>query len=104
MMSRESTTLKVTSQKRIKVYAKILSLFGSFIIFIILAYKEDSVNLKGYFCWSLLDNFEWNAGYTERFGLYYVDFEDEKRQRTPKTSAQVYKTIVKNNAVVYKSL
>ncbi|KAF2319498.1 hypothetical protein GH714_016459 [Hevea brasiliensis] len=43
---------------------------------------EYNVNLKGYFAWSYLDNFEWNIGYTSRFGLYYVDYNDDlKRSR-----------------------
>ncbi|KAF2319503.1 hypothetical protein GH714_016549 [Hevea brasiliensis] len=44
--------------------------------------REYNVNLKGYFAWSYLDNFEWNIGYTSRFGLYYVDYNDDlKRSR-----------------------
>ncbi|KAF2319500.1 hypothetical protein GH714_016479 [Hevea brasiliensis] len=48
--------------------------------------KEYNVNLKGYFAWSYLDNFEWNIGYTSRFGLYYVDYNDDLK-RYPKNSA-----------------
>ncbi|KAF2319480.1 hypothetical protein GH714_016227 [Hevea brasiliensis] len=47
---------------------------------------EYNVNLKGYFAWSYLDNFEWNIGYTSRFGLYYVDYNDDLK-RSPKNSA-----------------
>jgi beta-glucosidase len=54
--------------------------------------------LKGYFLWSLMDNFEWADGYTKRFGIHYVDFATQKR--TPKLSAQWYKELIRRNALV----
>lgn len=53
--------------------------------------------MKGYFVWSLMDNFEWVDGYSNRFGLNYVDYETQ--QRTPKLSAAFYKQFVAQNAV-----
>jgi beta-glucosidase len=49
----------------------------------------DGVDLRGYFLWSLLDNFEWSWGYTRRFGVIHVDFETQ--ERTPKASARWYR-------------
>ncbi len=54
--------------------------------------------LKGYFLWSLMDNFEWADGYTKRFGIHYVDFATQKR--TPKLSAVWYKEVIKQNRIV----
>jgi beta-glucosidase len=54
--------------------------------------------LRGYFLWSLLDNFEWKYGYQKRFGLYYVDFKTQKR--TPKLSAKYYQELIRRNAMV----
>ncbi|CAI9087592.1 OLC1v1021699C1 [Oldenlandia corymbosa var. corymbosa] len=48
--------------------------------------KRKGVNVKGYFVWSLLDNFEWNNGFHARFGLIYVDYKNNS-QRHPKLSA-----------------
>ena len=49
------------------------------------------VNVKGYFIWSLMDVFSWSNGYEKRYGLFYVDFETQKRY--PKKSAYWYKKI-----------
>jgi beta-glucosidase len=40
---------------------------------------DQGVDVRGYFVWSLLDNFEWAAGYTKRFGIYYVDYQTQAR-------------------------
>jgi beta-glucosidase len=52
--------------------------------------------VKGYFAWSLLDNFEWGNGYTVRFGIHFVDYSDDgRRQRYPKSSAHWFKDFLK---------
>ena len=57
----------------------------------------DGVPVKGYFLWSLMDNFEWADGYTNRFGLHYVDYASQKR--TPKLSAAFYREVISQNSV-----
>lgn len=49
-------------------------------------------DVRGYFVWSLLDNFEWGSGYSQRFGLVYVDFATQRR--TPKASARWYSELI----------
>jgi beta-glucosidase len=58
----------------------------------------EGIPVRGYFLWSLMDNFEWADGYSNRFGLHYVDYETQKR--TPKLSASFYKAVIARNAVV----
>ena len=57
----------------------------------------EGVPLRGYFVWSLMDNFEWAFGYTKRFGLVYADYATQ--QRTPKASARWYSRVIAENAV-----
>ena len=54
--------------------------------------RAEGVPLVGYFVWSLLDNFEWDSGYRERFGLTYVDYATQRR--VPKTSFGWYKGVI----------
>ena len=56
----------------------------------------EGVPVRGYFLWSLLDNFEWDSGYAKRFGLVHVDFATQKR--TPKLSASFYREVIARNA------
>ena len=56
------------------------------------------VNLRGYFAWSLLDNFEWAEGFRQRFGLVHVDFASQRR--TPKASARFYSEVVQSNGAI----
>jgi beta-glucosidase len=58
---------------------------------------DGGVPVKGYFQWSLMDNFEWVDGFCKRFGLVYVDFKAQKR--TPKVSASFFRDTATRNAV-----
>ena len=58
---------------------------------------EEGVPLRGYFAWSLMDNFEWAWGYEKRFGLVHVDYATQVR--TPKASAAWYADVIRDNAL-----
>ena len=60
--------------------------------------SAEGVPVKGYFYWSLVDNFEWAFGYGTRFGLVYMDYKTLKR--IPKLSATYFKAMAQNNAVL----
>ena len=57
--------------------------------------EDDGIQVDGYFYWSLMDNFEWGEGYSQRFGLVYVDFDTQ--QRVAKDSAGWYKKVISSN-------
>jgi len=61
---------------------------------------SSGVDIRGYFHWSLLDNFEWADGFTPRFGLIEVDYKTQKR--TPRLSALVYQKIIENNGIPHE--
>ncbi len=56
---------------------------------------DEGINVRGYFLWTFLDNFEWEKGYSERFGIVYVDYATQKR--TAKDSAYWYKKVMETN-------
>jgi beta-glucosidase len=56
---------------------------------------QAGVDLRGYYVWSLLDNFEWQSGYSMRFGICHVDFATQTR--TPKASARYYSKVIESN-------
>jgi beta-glucosidase len=56
----------------------------------------EGVDVRGYYVWSLLDNFEWEHGYDSRFGIVAVDFASQRR--TPKRSALWYRDLIARHA------
>ena len=56
---------------------------------------QEGVDVRGYFQWSIMDNFEWAEGYKERFGLIYVDYPTQKR--ILKDSAKWYRKVIESN-------
>ena len=65
------------------------------------AARAAGVDVRGYFVWSLLDNFEWSHGCTKRFGLVHVNYADQRR--TPKASARWYAGVVRSRGAALAS-
>ena len=75
---------EVIDSERVSYFSRYLTAAGKAI--------REGVNLKGYFAWSFLDNFEWAEGYRKRFGIVYVDFRTQ--ERIPKASAYWYRQLI----------
>ncbi|XP_073032946.1 beta-glucosidase 6-like [Primulina eburnea] len=73
-------------EKRIKYH-------NDYLTNLLAAIKEDGCNIRGYFVWSLLDNWEWGAGFSSRFGLYFVDYDDNLK-RYAKDSVKWFKNFL----------
>jgi beta-glucosidase len=58
---------------------------------------NDGVDVRAYYVWSLLDNFEWAFGYSKRFGIVWMDYETQRR--IPKASADLYRDVIRRNGV-----
>jgi len=59
--------------------------------------NEEGMDIRGYFLWSLIDNFEWQHGYSKRFGIVYIDYETQ--ERILKDSALWYKELIKKRVI-----
>ncbi|XP_045513319.1 myrosinase 1-like [Pieris brassicae] len=66
---------------------------------VLLAINEDKVNVTAYTAWSLIDNYEWSSGYTSRFGLVNIDFNDPNRKRTLRASAHYYAAVINSHSL-----
>lgn len=62
-----------------------------------IAIRLDGCNVAVYTAWSLMDNFEWDNGFDETFGLHQVNFSDPTLERVPKQSAYFYKQLIIDN-------
>lgn len=79
----------LNDKKRVKYMQDHLSVLSESI-------RVDKVNVKGYFHWTFMDNWEWASGFLSRFGLHYIDFGDPHLQRFPKASAKWFKQFLES--------
>jgi beta-glucosidase len=88
----EANNKTVTLQESLKDDTRV-DFYHRHLLSLLRAVREGA-NVKGYFAWSLLDNFEWGNGFTVRFGLNFVDYSDGNK-RYPKKSAHWFKEFLR---------
>ena len=84
---------------------KTISFFCKFLIsYLHEVYRAiaSGINVKGFFYWSFIDNFEWSKGFDPRFGLIEIDYTTQKR--LPRPSALVYTDIIQHNGIPHSLL
>ena len=60
---------------------------------------REGLDVRGYFHWSIIDNFEWAEGFCPRFGLFTVDYRDASRRRIPTPAVETFRRIIDENQV-----
>lgn len=73
--------------------------FQSHLMAVALAINVDKCNVIGYTAWSIIDNFEWRKGFSERFGIYYVNITSDNKERVAKKSAGFWRDVIDKRAV-----
>ena len=76
---------------------KRIELLRGFLAGLASAIDDGAADVRGYYVWSLLDNFEWAFGYSKRFGIVWTDYET--LERIPKASARFFAEVVRRNGV-----
>ncbi|KAI9124810.1 hypothetical protein K1719_004137 [Acacia pycnantha] len=99
VQSFRNSDFKEWMMQTIYSYEKRIRYHNGYLSSLLHSINEDGCNVKGYFVWSLLDNWEWAAGYTSRFGLYFVDYRDNLK-RYPKQSVQWFKNFLNPQLLV----
>lgn len=74
--------------------------FNSHLLAVAKAINEDKCNVIGYTAWSLLDSFEWNSGYTIKYGIFNVNYTSPMRERTPKKSVNFLRKLIRKRSVL----
>ena len=90
---------KLTENNKVKDYDRVDYLKGH----LMKAHQaiEDGIPLKGYYVWSIMDNFEWAYGYSKRFGIVFVDYKDNQK-RYIKQSGHFYSDVIARNGIEIK--
>uniref|UniRef100_A0A3P9KVD6 Lactase n=1 Tax=Oryzias latipes TaxID=8090 RepID=A0A3P9KVD6_ORYLA len=92
----------LNDEHRSYFYEKYINQLGTFlfqVLFVFPAYLLDGVDIRGFTAWSLMDNLEWATGFSEKFGLFYVNHSDPDLPRVAKASVSAYSTIIKTHLI-----